>query len=147
MRCLRMVPSTECSVSGSLSAQRLLHALYVSPTPSSLPSISPSITTAQYVSGQDAAVSDGELPAPEMAQAGVCENAVISIAYSAIMSQSGRLDELRADVLLGNVSVNTAGLLAVQQGFAVTFRTADAQVHNMFTSLFVMRYLYVVCTS
>jgi Protein of unknown function (DUF1619) len=129
MRCIRVVPDTECSPTGSLSAARLLEAMYVSPTSSSLPSIQPSIVSAKYVTGEEAVLNHGHLPEPTVMQSSaVCNNAVVSVAYMAIMSPSGRLDELRAQVLLGNATKNSAGLFVLQQGFSMVFRTADSQV-------------------
>lgn len=128
VRCLRVVPMSACSETGSLSAQRLIAGVYAAPAPGGLPSVAPTIASARRASGQQVTLSGGTLPSPNATQPGACEDAVQSIAYTVVMGRDGQIVSIEADVVLGNAAVNAAGLIVLQQGFAVTFRTSADQV-------------------
>ena len=73
---------------------------------------------------------------PKLAES-VCRNVVLSVAYTVVVSTSGLISNVVADVVLGDVAAQIDGTFETRQSFSVVFRTSAAQVRD--TSDFIFK--------
>jgi len=133
--CFRRVAdfSTECSELGSLSAYDLVGRLRVAAAPTSSPTLLvPVVTrvrTMDAYGNLDAGTSDFSragagvaLPAASLA-AGVCQNALRRVDYTAVHNGNGALTAITADVVVSDVPAASAG---ATQEFSVIFENTNS---------------------
>lgn len=131
-RCIRSAEPSECVPGGALSASPYISNLHLAETPSSSAAVSPALQTARFVGGATVPLADdGNLPEPLLdAASGVCANVPQHIAYSVLTADGGAIAEVRADVIIANVSLAASGALVLQQTFSVQFRGLASAVRN-----------------
>jgi hypothetical protein len=130
LTCLFEAPVTECSTNGTLNNARHVTDIFLAPSPSSLPSITVTVTSATNPSGDPVPLLDGLLP-PTRLRGGSCDNILRSARSTVLMDDTGQVQGVTVAVTLANTTVDLNGIVAVHQSFAVAFRTIGSAVRPL----------------
>jgi hypothetical protein len=134
LSCLLEAPLAECSASGVLSHSRHLSDVYVAPTPTALPSIAPTITSATISDGTPVPLASGALPAT-LARGSGCDNMLQSAELTVLTNPQGAIEAVNAAVVLGSAVADSEGAVATRPSFSLVFRDVAASVRAVLASL------------